>query len=225
MLGHISRYTNPADVLRFRAEKPFSLEAVCVVSCIGRFNYQGEVKIGSDSENLTVSISVPLDPRKQGQNRPYAPQKVAYSMTSAARATSVGGKSRPSALAVMRQDARIRELEGRAGAGARAIGRGAVRRAPAPGRSHDRRRRRSRRADGSAAEGARGQAPHRIKEWLATVRRTLEASDVRRAARASGRASYRTRGRHRMRAFLTPWALNIRVKAPVASKRGNRFPN
>ena len=62
-----------------------------------------------------------------------------------------------------------------------------------------------------------------IKEWLETVRRTLEASDVRRAARASGRASYRTRGRHRMSAFLTPLAL--RVKAPVASKRGNRFPN
>jgi hypothetical protein len=53
MLGNISRYTNPADVLRFRAEKPFSLEAVCVVSCIRRkvpvtlrFSYQGEVRIG-----------------------------------------------------------------------------------------------------------------------------------------------------------------------------------
>jgi hypothetical protein len=38
-------------------------------------------------------------------------KKVARSITPSAQATSVGGTSRPSALAVMRQDARIRELE------------------------------------------------------------------------------------------------------------------
>ena len=49
-------------------------------------------RMGSDSENLAASISLPLDPRKLPGPKPaICAAKVAYSITSSARATSVGG--------------------------------------------------------------------------------------------------------------------------------------
>src|SRR5262249_30338838 len=72
-----------------------------------------QVRLWSKAETLDLSIKSPLYPRKRTnsghldmsalcQKRTFALQQISYSITSSARASTLSGTLRPSALAVLR---------------------------------------------------------------------------------------------------------------------------